>query len=67
MRNLFEKIVSAQADRVAQLEDPTDEDISTITVEDLKDLMDVPLRPAPEEEAECEKGVPEEEGPAGGQ
>ena len=67
VRNLFEKIVSAQADRVAQLEDPTDEDISTITVEDLKDLMDVPLRPAPEEEAECEKGVPEEEGPAGGQ
>ena len=67
VRNLFEKIVSAQADRVAQLEDPTDEDISTITVEDLKDLMDVPLRPAPEEETECEKGVPEEEGPAGGQ
>ena len=52
VRNLFEKIVAAQADRVAGLESPTDEDISTITVEDLKDLMDVPLRPAAEEEAE---------------
>ena len=55
VRNLFEKIVAAQADRVAGLEKPTDEDISTITVEDLKDLMDIPLRPAPEEAA------PEEE------
>ena len=52
VRNLFEKIVAAQADRVAGLESPTDEDISTITVEDLKDLMDVPLRPAAEEEAD---------------
>ncbi len=50
VRNLFEKIVAAQADRVAGLESPTDEDISTITVEDLKDLMDVPLRPAAAEE-----------------
>ncbi len=52
VRNLFEKIVAAQADRVAGLKSPTDEDISTITVEDLKDLMDVPLRPAAEEEAD---------------
>ena len=52
VRNLFEKIVAAQADRVAGLESPTDEDISTITVEDLKDLMDVPLRPAAAEEAD---------------
>ena len=67
VRNLFEKIVSAQADRVARLEDPTDEDISTITVEDLKELMDVPLRTAEGEEKECENGVPEDQGPAGGQ
>ena len=46
VRNLFEKIIAAQADRVAGLENPSDEDISTITVEDLKGLMDVPLRPA---------------------
>ena len=45
VRNLFEKIVAAQADRVARLEDPTDDDISTITTEDLKDLMDIPLGP----------------------
>ena len=50
VRNLFEKIVAAQADRVAGLESPTDEDRSTSTVEDLKDLMDVPLRPAAAEE-----------------
>ena len=54
VRNLFEKIVAAQADRVAGLEDPTDEDICTITVEDLKDLMDVPLRPQEPEEDEEE-------------
>ena len=52
VRNLFEKIVAAQADRVAGLEEPTDEDISTITVDDLKDLMDVPLRAAEAEEKE---------------
>ena len=43
VRNLFEKIVAAQADRVAGLENPSDEDISTITLEDLKELMDIPL------------------------
>ena len=29
---------------MAGLEEPSDEDISTITVEDLKELMDVPLK-----------------------
>ena len=43
VRNLFEKIVAAQADRVAGLENPSDEDISTITLEDVKELMDIPL------------------------
>ena len=62
VRNLFEKIVAAQADRVAALENPTDEDISTITVEDLKDLMDIPLRPAPEEEPSGEEEPEAEEG-----
>ena len=46
VRNLFEKIVAAQADRVAGLETPTDDDIRTITVEDLKELMDVPPAPS---------------------
>ena len=68
VRNLFEKIVAAQADRVAGLENPTDEDIRTITVEDLKELMDVPLRPQePEEKEESTDGVPEDQGSAGGQ
>ncbi len=66
VRNLFEKIVAAQADRVAEMEDPTDEDIRTITTEDLKELMDVPLRPALEEEEE-EDGAPEDQGSEGGQ
>ena len=38
-----------------------------IPVEDLKELMDVPLRTAEGEEKECENGVPEDQGPAGGQ
>ena len=44
VRNLFEKIVANQADRVAGMEEPSDEDIVTITVEDLKGLMDLPLK-----------------------
>lgn len=55
VRNLFEKIVANQADRVAGLESPSDEDIVTITVEDLKGLMDLPLKccvDAPRQESE---------------
>ena len=42
VRNLFEKIVANQADRVAGLEAPTDEDILTIAPGDLKGVMDLP-------------------------
>ena len=49
VRNLFEKIVANQADRVAGMEEPTDEDICTITPEDLKGLMDLPLEKGAEE------------------
>ena len=38
VRNIFEKIVANQANRVAKLENPTDEDILTIIEEDLADL-----------------------------
>ncbi len=38
VRNIFEKIVANQANRVAHLEDPTDEDILTITEMDLENL-----------------------------
>ncbi|MBR2132886.1 MAG: AAA family ATPase [Oscillospiraceae bacterium] len=37
VRNLFEKIVANQANRVAQIEHPTDDEILTITQEDLED------------------------------
>lgn len=39
VRNLFEKIVANQANRVANLEAPTDEDIITITKDDLAGLI----------------------------
>lgn len=38
VRNIFEKIVANQANRVAKLTDPTDEDILTITEDDLAEL-----------------------------
>jgi len=53
VRNLFEKIVAKQADRVAKLESPTDEDLLTITVDDLRELVDLPVeREAPPESQE---------------
>lgn len=59
VRNLFEKIVANQADRVAKLEAPTDEDILTITTADLTGLMDLPLaeeKKGDKEEKTAEKG-----------
>ena len=38
VRNLFEKIITNQASRVSGLEDVDEEGLTTITVEDLKDL-----------------------------
>ncbi|MCR5294700.1 MAG: AAA family ATPase [Lachnospiraceae bacterium] len=35
VRNLFEKIITNQATRIAELAEPTDEDLTTITEEDL--------------------------------
>ncbi len=49
VRNLFERIVANQADRVAGLEAPTDEDILTITSGDLKGVMDLPEETPPTE------------------
>ena len=43
VRNLFERIVANQANRVAALAAPTDEDILTITTADLEGLVDLPL------------------------
>ena len=39
VRNLFEKLVAAQANRVAALPSPTDEEILTITAEDLDAVL----------------------------
>ena len=39
IRNLFEEIITNQARRVATLENPTNEDMMTICLEDLKDLV----------------------------
>ncbi|MCR5101349.1 MAG: AAA family ATPase [Butyrivibrio sp.] len=38
-RNLFEAIVTNQASRVAQIESPTEEQMNTIEVDDMKDFM----------------------------
>ena len=38
VRNLFERIVAKQADRVAEIAEPTDEEILTITAEDLEEI-----------------------------
>ena len=43
VRNLFERIVANQANRVAALKSPSDEDILTITTADLEGLVDLPL------------------------
>lgn len=43
VRNLFEKMIAHQANRVAKLKSPTDADIRTITAADLQGLMDLPL------------------------
>lgn len=51
VRNLFERIVANQANRVAALAAPTDEDILTITTADLEGLVDLPLSAPSAEEA----------------
>ena len=39
VRNYFESIVANQAARIAELKDPSEEDITTITEEDLNDIV----------------------------
>lgn len=50
VRNLFEKIITNQAARVANLEDVDEETLTLITIEDLEDLDD-PVTPNAEERA----------------
>ena len=52
VRNMFEEIITNQARRVAALENPSEEDMKTLT---LDDLVDETLQSAPEETAEEQK------------
>ncbi|MCR5156030.1 MAG: AAA family ATPase [Butyrivibrio sp.] len=52
VRNLFEEIITNQARRIAALENPSNEDMMTITLEDLKeDVVEVKMPEAGEAEA----------------
>ncbi|RKM54872.1 AAA family ATPase [Butyrivibrio sp. X503] len=57
IRNLFEEIITNQARRVATLENPTNEDMMTICLEDLKDLVGKENKEAPAEESEAQEGI----------
>ncbi len=62
VRNLFEKMVANQANRVAKLEKPTDEELRTITTADLEELMDLPLTEETHPtEAECTSKIQEKD------
>ena len=68
VRNLFEKIITNQATRVSAIENADEETLSTITMEDLKDLDDLSApgaKPKSDEELgemidDILKDVPEE-------
>ena len=63
VRNMFEEIITNQARRVAKLEDPDQEKIMTITLEDLSDLendTDEPVQ-EPQETEEKPETEPETE------
>ena len=56
VRNLFEEIITNQARRIAAMENPTEEDMMTITMEDLKeDVVEVKMPEAGEAEASGDK------------
>lgn len=57
VRNLFEEIITNQARRVATLENPTSEDMMTITLEDLSDTVDKPKEEEANEKAEAQESA----------
>ena len=59
VRNLFEKIITNQASRVADLENVDEEMLSTITIDDLKDLDDKSDASEGNPETDLEKKVSE--------
>lgn len=56
IRNLFEEIITNQARRVSTLEEPSNEDMMTICLEDLKDLV-----PESNDDAEKDDGIEKKE------
>ena len=56
IRNLFEEIITNQARRVSTLEEPSNEDMMTICLEDLKDLF-----PESNDDAEKDDGIEKKE------
>ena len=59
VRNLFEEIITNQARRIARMDNPTDEDMRTITVDDLSD-EDLEDKPAAKEEKKTKKSTKNE-------
>lgn len=59
VRNLFEEIITNQARRIARMENPTDEDMRTITVDDLRD-EDLEDKPEAKEEKKTKKSTKKE-------
>ena len=55
VRNLFEEIITNQARRIAAMENPTEEDMMTITLEDLKDDVEEVKVPEAVEPAETDE------------
>ena len=65
VRNLFEKIIAQQANRIVNIENPTNEQILEITAEDLKGLIEEkkPEEEKPEEEKEKEDSAKKKDKP----
>ena len=59
VRNLFEEIITNQARRIARMDNPTDEDMRTITVDDLSD-EDLEDKPETKEEKKTKKSTQKE-------
>ena len=59
VRNLFEEIITNQARRIARMDNPTDEDMRTITVGDLSD-EDLEDKPETKEEKKTKKSTQKE-------
>ena len=60
VRNLFEEIITNQARRISEMENPSSEDMMTITLEDLVDTVGKPKEPK-EDEKEAKEIKPENE------